>query len=344
VMGDFVGGWDWVTALVAVVALLGLVVLARTRSESAILAGCIAGVPLLAFVAARSGAGAALETRHLIFVLPFFMTALVVGLERLTAPAGRFAAPALGGAIALLLAAQVTWGLDRTPWLYEGEPDARTQARADAAAWLAATSRPDDVLFGYEPTYLDAWEKGAPFGDIFVPRADPKLALEALEDAGTPLGRGVWVLDASDHLDPSQVRLSIPDRSPGPAFEARAFGPFLVVRTRSPARTVENYLQETLSVQGLSSELGIGDAGRNRVTAEEALDRGVGVERALRRRADDPLDLVEHRHDRPASAVEATGDARTSCSDRPAHSTQAAVRAASVRTPARRCRAATVVI
>jgi hypothetical protein len=124
-----------------------------------------------------------------------------------------------------------------------------------------------------EPTYLDAWEKGAPFGDIFIPRADPKLALEALDDAGTPLGRGVWVLDASDHLDPSQVRLTISDRSPGAAFEARAFGPFLVVRSRAPARTVENYLQETLSVQALSTELGIGDAGRNRVTAEEALRR-----------------------------------------------------------------------
>jgi hypothetical protein len=69
------------------------------------------------------------------------------------------------------------------------------------------------------------------------------------------------------------VRLTIPERSPGPAFEARAFGPFLVVRSRAPARTVENYLQETLSVQALSTELGIGDAGRNRVTAEEALRR-----------------------------------------------------------------------
>jgi mannosyltransferase len=273
VMGDYVGGWDWVTAIVAAVGLLGLVVLARTRPESAILAGCVAGVPLVAFVAARSGAGAALETRHLIFVLPFFMTALVLGLERLTRSAGRLSAAALAAAIALVLAAQITWGLHRTPWLYEGEPDARTRARAEAAAWLAATSRPDDVLFGYEPTYLDAREKGAPFGDIFIPRADPNLALEALEDAGAPLGRGVWVLDASDQLDTDLVRLSVPELSPGPGFEARAFGPFLVVRTRSPTGTVENYLEETLRVQELSAELGIGDAGRNRVTAEEALRR-----------------------------------------------------------------------
>ena len=78
---------------------------------------------------------------------------------------------------------------------------ARSEARAEAAEWLARTGREDDVLFGYEPTYLDAWEHGAPFGRIFVPRADAKLALEALEDAGEPLGHGVWVLDASDYVD-----------------------------------------------------------------------------------------------------------------------------------------------
>src|SRR5690606_17683426 len=38
--------------------------------------------------------------------------------------------------------------------------------------------------------------------------------------------------------------------------------------------------------------------------AEHALHGGVGVEGALRRRADDAVDLVEHPHDRPAPAVE----------------------------------------
>jgi hypothetical protein len=173
--------------------------------------------------------------------------------------------------LVFLVVLEVAWGLDRTRWLYTGEPERRTEARADAAEWLAATGRADDVLLGFEPTYLDAWEKGAPFGDIFIPRADPKLELDALEDVDEPFGRGVWVLDASDELDQDRVRLDIPLRSPGAEFEARAFGPFLIVRTLEPVGDAESFLEATLRVQQLSAELEIGDAGRNFVTAEEAL-------------------------------------------------------------------------
>ena len=272
VLGDFTAGWLAVSVPVALVALLGFVVLARTRRESALLMGAAVVVTLIALVAARSGAGASLETRHLIFLLPFFATAFAVGLLRIARLAGR-AAPAVAVAgLGLVLAAQVAWGLERTRWLYTGEPDARAAARAEAAGWLAATGRADDVLLGYEPTYLDAWEEGAPFGDLFVPRADPTLSLQALEEAGEPLGRGTWVLDASDELDQDRVRLTIPERSPGTAFEAEAFGPFLVLRTREPVGTVEDFLEATIRVQELAVELEIGDAGRNLLTAEEALE------------------------------------------------------------------------
>jgi hypothetical protein len=273
VLGDFTAGWFWVAIPVAVACTVGYVVLARMRPESAILTAALAAVPVVALVAARSGAGASLETRHLIFVLPFTAMLFVVGLRWLAAGTGRAGPPIVAAVLLVLVACQVAWGLDRTRWLYTGEPDSRTDARADAAEWLASTGRADDVLLGFEPTYLDAWEKGAPFGDIFIPRADPKLALEALEDAGEPLGRGVWVLDASDELNQDLVRLSIPLRSPGAEFEARAFGPFLVVRTLEPVGDPESFLEATLRVQQLSAELAIGDAGRNMLTAEEALER-----------------------------------------------------------------------
>jgi hypothetical protein len=273
VLGDFTAGWFWVAIPVAVVCTVGFVLLARARPESAILTAAIAAVPVLALVAARSGAGASLETRHLIFVLPFTAMLFVVGLRWLAAGAGRAGPPIVAVVLVGLVVAEVAWGLDRTRWLYTGEPDSRAEAREDAAEWLAATGRPDDVLLGFEPTYLDAWDEGAPFGDIFIPRADPKLELEALEEAGEPLGRGVWVLDASDELDQDRVRLTIPLRSPGPEFEARAFGPFLVVRTLEPVGDPASFLEATLRVQQLSGELEIGDAGRNYVTAEEALKR-----------------------------------------------------------------------
>lgn len=273
VLGDFTAGWSAVSVPVALVAALGLVTLARSRPETALLTGALVAVPAVALLAARSGAGASLETRHLIFLLPFLAMTLAVGLGRLAAPAGRAAPFALAVGVGLVMGTQVAWGLELTRWLYTGEPEARTEARAEAAAWLAETGRADDVLFGYEPTYLDAWERGAPFGEHFVPRADPELALEALEEAGEPLGRGVWVLDASDTLDHDRARLTIPLDSPGGAFEARAFGPFLVLRTREPTGTIEDYLEATIRVQDLSGLLAVGDADRNRLTAQLALER-----------------------------------------------------------------------
>jgi hypothetical protein len=272
VLGDFAAGWLAISVPVALVASFGFVVLARTRPESAHLIGATVVVTAIALVAARSGAGASLETRHLIFLLPFFATAFCVGLLGIASRAKRAAPAVLAVGLGLVLAAQVAWGLERTRWLYTGEPEERAEARAEAAEWLAATGRADDVLFGYEPTYLDAWEEGAPFGEIFVPRADPVLAVQALEEAGEPLGRGTWVLDASDELDQDRVRLTIPGRSPGAGIEAQAFGPFLVLRSREPTETVEGFLEATLRVQELAVELSIGDAGRNLLTAEEALE------------------------------------------------------------------------
>lgn len=272
-LGDFTAGWRGVSIPVVLVAALGLVSLARSRPETALLTGALVAVPAVALLAARSDAGASLETRHLIFLLPFLGMTVAAGLGRLAAPAGRAAPAVLAVGVGLLLGAQVAWGLEKTRWLYTGEPEARVEARAEAASWLAETGRADDVLFGYEPTYLDAWERGAPFGEIFVPRADARLALEALEEAGEPLGRGVWVLDASDTLDHDRARLAIPAESPGDEFEARAFGPFLVVRTREPTLTIEDYLEATLRVQELSLLLGVGDAERNQFTAELALER-----------------------------------------------------------------------
>jgi hypothetical protein len=174
-------------------------------------------------------------------------------------------------ALGFLVASQVAWGLDRTRWLYAGEPEARSEGREAAADWLARTGRADDVLFGYEPTYLDAWEQGAPFGEIFVPRADPTLALEALQEAGEPLGRGVWVLDSSNDVDQTENRMAVPNATPGPEFETQAFGPFLLVRTTVPTRTPREFLAAALAVQELGLELEIGDAGVNANMVRKAL-------------------------------------------------------------------------
>ena len=155
-----------------------------------------------------------LETRHLIFLLPFAAMAIAAGILRLGSADGWVGPGIVAALVGFLVASQIAWGLERTRWLYTGEPSERAEARAEAASWLAGRARPDDVLFGYEPTYLDAWEEGAQYGEIFVPRADAKLALDTLEEAGEPLGHGVWVLDASDYLDQDDPPLHHPERLP----------------------------------------------------------------------------------------------------------------------------------
>jgi hypothetical protein len=270
--GDFTLGWTAALAVVLAVAIVGFVHLAWTRPTPALLTGLVFLVPTVALLVARSGASVSLESRHLIFVLPFFASVVAAGLVRLGAVA-RVPGALLALPLALLLAGEIAWGWHRTPWMYAGEPEARREAREAAASWLAATGRSDDLLFGYEPVYLDAREEGAPFGELFVQRADPALALDTVEEAPKPLGRAVWVFDATDHLDSSKQRYTIENVSPGPQFETRAFGPFLVIRTREPVEDAETFFRDTAVVQYQGRLLGIGDAGLNHDTAVTALDR-----------------------------------------------------------------------
>jgi hypothetical protein len=271
--GDFSVGWIGATVVIGAIALAGLVALLRTRPAAALLALLVLTLPALALMAVRSGSSLGLESRHLIFGLPFFGLLVAAGLVYSAGYARRAAPVVLALAAVALVAGEIAWGWHKTPTLYAGEEPERTRAREAASGWLAATSRSDDVVLGYEPLFLDAVDEGAPLGEVVVPRADPRLMLDALRDADQPLGRAVWVFDATDEQDPAKRRLTIPERSPGDGFEARAFGPFLVVRTVAPVRTAEQFVRLTIEVQTLGEQLGIGDAGLNLSTALKALER-----------------------------------------------------------------------
>ena len=65
-------GWTPVVAVVLVVAVVGLVTLAGRARTPALLVAAVILVPTVAFLVTRSGGSVSLESRHVIFALPFF--------------------------------------------------------------------------------------------------------------------------------------------------------------------------------------------------------------------------------------------------------------------------------
>jgi Dolichyl-phosphate-mannose-protein mannosyltransferase len=268
---DFTAG-AWALPAVLGLAALGAWHLWREHRRAAWLVASVFATPTLAFLVARLGSPASPETRHLIFALPFFAAIVARGLVELARRPPAFARRAAVALGVVLVAGQVAWAWQKTPLLFEGDPRERTAGRAAAAAWLAETGRPDDVLLGYEPVYLDAWRRSRDFSRLVLPRADARLAASELQEARRPLGRGVWVFDGYDTNNMIR-RLEIPFRRPMPqpdAFEARVFGPYLVVRTREPTGTPLDYLRHAAAATLMGRTLSIGDSDINFQTVSRA--------------------------------------------------------------------------
>jgi hypothetical protein len=264
VAGDLSAGpHTWLPPVLAL-AVVGFVLLARRRKAVALLTACVIAVPAATLMVTRLNWTASPQSRHLIFVLPFFSTLIAAPLVQF----GRLRPPltvvAAAAALAALVLGEIRWADYKTPPLFHGDPAAQRQARAHAAAWLASTGRPDDVLLGYEPVYLAAWERDRSFTRHALPRADAKLLASMLRSLPKPIGRGVWVFDASDTTNASR-RQSIPRVAPRPtaAFDVRAFGPYLVIRSRAPLRTPRHYIAVSERVMDVGRRLGIGDADIN---------------------------------------------------------------------------------
>jgi mannosyltransferase len=266
--GDASSGYALVLVPVLGLAAYGWWQLRRIRPDAALLVLLVVLLPTIGFLLARLGESASPETRHLVYALPFFSTVVAAGIVSLL----RRPVP-IAGAVAVLLVAELAWAWHRTPPLFEGEPKARIEARRDASTWLAATARKNDVLFGYHPLFLGAWEHDRDFPRTVVPRADAKLALKTLTSATKPLGRGVWILDTGHSA--GLPAGGVPNRPPRPesAFEALRFGPYIVIRTRRPTETPRRYLQLAAGVMNLGQELRIVDAFVNLTTIQRAAER-----------------------------------------------------------------------
>ena len=266
--GDASSGFVFALVPVLLLTAYGWLALRRVQPKAAFLTAVVVVLPAFAFLLARFGDTTSPETRHLIFALPFFSTALAAGLVSLL----RRPVP-IGCVVAALLVAEVGWAWHRMPELFKGEAGSRIEARHAASSWLAGTARDDDVLLGYDPVFLAAWERNRDFPRTVVPRADAKLAAGTLTSAPKPLGRGVWVLDAGDSAnDPPRATIAYRLPQPESAFEARRFGPYLVIRTRERTGTPMRYLALAKSAMRLGVDLRLVDANVNLATLQRAED------------------------------------------------------------------------
>ena len=259
--------------IVLLLALVGFLSLARRKPRGAVLVASVVAVPLVALVLAKLGSAAPMS-RHLIFILPFFALVVAEG-----ADPGRVTREALGAADRRPRHPGAAPRRDRVGHAPNARAVPRRGGRArsragDASAYIASIARPDDVLFGYEPLYLEALDKGGRLSKLVVPRADATLALSALQSARKPLGHGLWVFDASDTTNVDRKQ-TIPLRSPYEAsdFEVKAFGPFLVIRTVKPTNCVQDYLKIARRVELLGASLGLGDGDVNLGTVLTASGR-----------------------------------------------------------------------
>ena len=271
VAGDFSAGWLPSLVVTLALAATGARLLVGRNRRAALLVACVFLTPTLAFAVARLGSSAAPETRHLMFALPFFALLLAVPFDWLAA---RYGVGLAAGAVAAVALAHLAWAWTRTPPLFTGDRAAHVEGRRAAATWLADTSRADDVLLGYDPVFLEAWERHGDFSRLVLPRADPALMVTALGASTGALGRGIWVFDAWDTnnlVRRHRVEPRIP--RPASAFEVRAFGPYLVVRTRQAVGTPRRYVERAAAAQLLGKSLDMGDADVNFDTVARAARR-----------------------------------------------------------------------
>ena len=236
VFGDFTAGWLAASDPAPLArGRSAWSLLARTRPETAApRRRSWPACPPLALLAAGSGPGVSLETRHLIFLLPFATMAIAAGLLRLGAALGR-----RGPGRRRAGARSGSSSRRRSPGGSTG-PAGSTPASRRRAPRRAAkpptgsrrTGRDDDVLFGYEPTYLDAWEQGAPVRRVFVPRADASSRSRRSRTRASRSAAGSGCSTPPTTSIRPGARADDPERHARAGFETAAFGPFLLVRTR----------------------------------------------------------------------------------------------------------------
>ena len=175
-LSSFAGGDGLPLLAFASLAVLGLVVIARSDPAVAVLASTVF-VPPVVFLVLRSGSAPDLSPRHLFYGLPLWAAAIGVGTTRLGRALPRRAGQAMTVAIVALAIAAPASAL-RDPRELGLLP---TEAEANFRAG------PNDVLFPYSVPFLAGVEDiraGTP-----LPQGPGDLILDAVDQADEPIGR-----------------------------------------------------------------------------------------------------------------------------------------------------------
>ncbi len=230
--------------------------------------------------ARASGSAASPETRHLIFVLPFFaIAASRPGILRHgAAVAPRSCVAAIGSSL------EVAWAWQRDAAALRVGAGRAQATRAEASACLAATSRPDDVLLRLRAALPRRVGAQPDFSLVVLPRADAKLALCDAAAAREPLGPRRLDL-RRERAQQHQPRLTIhaprARGRPAPSRRAssgRSSSSARASRCVTPRRVPRSGPRQAMLV---GKALDIGDADVNLDTIERAdrALRGYGVAR-----------------------------------------------------------------
>ena len=85
--------------------------------------------------------------------------------------------------------------------------------------------------------------------------------------------------DNNNYVKRNRIELRLP--FPADEFEGRAYGPYLVIRTRKPTRTIAHYLDDARKAELIGKSLGMGDADINYATIRSAQVRELVRSRSI---------------------------------------------------------------
>ena len=174
-LSAFAGGDGVLFAAFTALALLGLVVVARSEPAVAALAATVA-VPPLVFLLLRADSAPDLSPRHLFYGLPLWAAAIGVGAEWLGRPLPRRTGSVLVLGLVVLAFVAPASALRDPRELGLTPSEVETSVRAG----------PDDVLFPYSIAFLD--ELRGVRAALALPQGPGSAILDALENAGEPIG------------------------------------------------------------------------------------------------------------------------------------------------------------